>query len=108
MSSLSGLAGTEIVASLAEVHAKIMLAAGISLSNQQKRKLLAKRETQKNECLEIVIGQWGIGNSNCPPTWRSLLDILKQLNLQNLCQKIEDLLGELSLREKRDRGERER
>ena len=40
----------------------------------------------------IVIGKWESGQSQHPITWRSLLDILKELDLEDLSQEIEDYI----------------
>ena len=46
-----------------------------------------------------VIIEWNSGRSHIPPTWKSLLSVLKDLNLEELSQQIEDYLiyGELLL-----------
>ena len=46
----------------------------------------------EEEQVEIVIGKWESGQSQHPITWRSLLDILKELDLEDLSQEIEDYM----------------
>ena len=41
-----------------------------------------------------VLDEWKAGNSNYPPTWSSLLDILNNMNLDDLSQQIENYFGE--------------
>ena len=40
----------------------------------------------------MAIIEWKSGRSRLPPTWKSLLSVLKHLNLEELCQQIEDYL----------------
>ena len=42
------------------------------------------------DCLEVLLGLWLSGRSPRPPTWRSLLQVLTELGLQELSQQIED------------------
>ena len=86
MNSLSRLeegAGIKIVTSLAEIPAQLAAVLGVMLKTGEKQ-------------VEIVIGKWESGQSQHPITWRSLLNILKGLNLEDLRQEIEDYMhGEL-------------
>ena len=80
LSRLEGVAGIKIVTSLAEIPAQLAAVLGVSL--------MAGEEQQ----VEIVIGKWESGQSQHPITWRSLLDILKELDLEDLSQEIEDYM----------------
>ena len=42
--------------------------------------------------IEVIVGQWESGNSQHPPTWRSLLAVLRELDLTDLSQQIEDYM----------------
>lgn len=45
--------------------------------------------------LDAIINQWNSGGSHRhsrPPAWRSLLDVLMELNMQDLSQPIENIL----------------
>ena len=44
------------------------------------------------ECVKRAIVEWESGRSRLPPTWKSLLSVLKDLNLEELSQHIEDYL----------------
>ena len=80
MNSLSRLeegAGIKIVTSLAEVPAQLAAVLGMEGEEQE---------------VEIVIGKWESGQSQHPITWRSLLDVLKELDLEDLSQEIEDYM----------------
>ncbi len=95
MSSLYGLeqiAGIGVVTSLARIHDDVMSTAGITLNKSQQKKL---KECETNTGrLEIIISQWESGSSDIPPTWGSLLSILKKLNLNDLRQQVMDVIGE--------------
>ena len=83
MNSLSRLeegAGIKIVTSLAEIPAQLAAVLGV--------RLMAGEEQQ----VEIVIGKWESGQNQHPITWRSLLDTLKELDLEDLSQEIEDYM----------------
>ena len=69
--------GLQIVSSLDNVCTELKDILGLN-------KLLFVRE---------VISEWVSGRSGHPPTWRTLLDILRQLNLVELSQQIEDYLS---------------
>ena len=80
LSRLEGGAGIKIVTSLAEIPAQLAAVLGV--------RLMAGEEQE----VEIVIGKWESGQSQHPITWRSLLDILKELDLKDLSQEIEDYM----------------
>ena len=83
MNSLSRLeegAGIKIVTSLADIPAQLAAVLGVSLM------------TGEEQQMEIVIGKWESGQSQHPITWRSLLDLLKELDLEDLSQEIEDYM----------------
>ena len=83
MNSLSRLeegAGIKIVTSLADIPAQLAAVLGV--------RLMAGEEQQ----VEIVIRKWESGQSQLPISWRSLLDILKELDLEDLSQEIEDFM----------------
>ena len=85
MSSLSRLeegAGIKIVSSLAKIPTQQLLSTtGISL-----------KAVTEGASIEVTVGQWESGNSQHPPTWRSLLAVLRKLDLTDLSQQIEDYM----------------
>ena len=94
MSALSRLEGVEIqvVTSLAKVHTELVKAAGINLSWIDLRQGQLLSDPVKS--VEIVISQWkSPGKSRLPPTWMSLFDVLKKLELNELRVQIEDYLS---------------
>ena len=76
--------------SLAETLSQVVSAAGINLS----LKGLPEHENRIN-LLKIAVGEWESGNSLLPPTWKSLLDILENLHLEDLSQLIKTYFGEI-------------
>ena len=77
LTRLEGGAGIKIVTSLAEIPARLAAAIGVAGEEQQ---------------VEIVIGKWESGQSQHSVTWRSLLDVLRRLDLEDLSQEIEDYM----------------
>ena len=88
MSALSRLEGVgiQVVTSLAKVHTELMKAVGITLDETVCHQLASDRA----KAIEVVISQWeSPGKSSHPPTWTSLFDVLKKLELS---VQIEDYL----------------
>ena len=87
MSCLSKLeegAGIKVVSSLACVPSQLISIVGIEL---QDHAILSK-----SSCVEVIVGQWKSGGGKLLPTWKSLLDVLKELDLEDLSQAIEDYM----------------
>ena len=82
MSSLSRLeegAGIKIVSSLAEIPTQRLLSTtGIHLLPVAS--------------VEVIVRHWETGNSKHRPTWRSLLAVLRELDLTDLSQQTEDYM----------------
>ena len=93
MSSLYRLeaANIPVVTVLKQTHTQLVAAAGIILTNHLKEKLAD--EDNKDEYLDIVIDQWQSGRSQLPPTWRSLYEVLRKINLDYLSQQIEEFFN---------------
>ena len=94
MSSLSKLeeANIPIVTALKSVDTlkQLVSAARITLTEEDKEKL------DENFCeddIDIVIERWLTGASLLPPTWRSLHDVLRQINMAELSQQIVEFLS---------------
>ena len=91
MSALSRLEGVgiQVVTSLAKVHTELIKAVGITLDETVRRQLASDRA----KAVEIVISQWeSPGKSRHPPTWTSLFNVLKKLEMNELSVQIEDYL----------------
>lgn len=95
MSSLSRLeeANIPIITALTpkETLSQLVSAAGITLDEEDQTKLAD--ELCKNEWVEVVIDRWHSGASKLPPTWKSLHDTLRAINLADLSQEIVDFLS---------------
>ena len=96
MSSLLRLeegAGIKVVSSLAEIPRQLASVAGVHMDERMERGLT--RVKSKGASVEIIVGRWESGTSQRPLTWRSLLDVLRELGLTDLSQELEDyMLGE--------------
>ena len=96
LTSLHKLEGVGIsaVTTLKAIYPQLKLSAGIILDKHSQRRL--DSQVTNVECFNIIVSEWESGNSRFPPTWRSLLSVLKQLHLEDLSQKIDNyLLGKL-------------
>ena len=89
MSSLFKLeegAGIKVVSSLAKIPARLAAAVGINLQEH------VMDLPDKNKRVEMIIDQWKAGDSQRPATWRSLLNVLQDLGLEDLSQEVEDYM----------------
>ncbi len=82
-------AGIKIVTSLSKIHTRLETAIHV---NPMDERLSQAFKRSSVECLEDVIKRWIFGGSDYPTNWISLLDILKELNLEDLSQQIDDYL----------------
>ena len=87
---LEEMTGLDIVAPLADRYRIVMVAAQISLSKSQKKKL--EEYESSSEALEYVIEHWKPGSSKEPRTWRSLLRVLNFVK-GDLKTQIANILG---------------
>ncbi len=87
LSKLEEGAGIKIIAPLSRVHISLMSAIKVNVKFDHNFSDESK--------VEKVISQWTSGQCSreCPPTWKSLMDVLKKLELTNLGQQIEDHLN---------------
>ena len=87
LSKLEEGAGIKIVAPLSKVYVGLMSIIGVDVSFDHNFSDESK--------VEKVISQWtsGNGNGECPPTWKSLLDVLTKLDLAKLGKQIDDHLN---------------
>ena len=82
-------AGVQIITSLKAIHYQLTAHIGISVGTYYR---------DPEEYVKQAIILWKSGRSCFPPTWKSLLSVLKKLNLEELSQQIKDYLmygGEL-------------
>jgi hypothetical protein len=88
MSALSKLedgAGIQVVSALSKIPAQLASAAGVDLYDQA---ALSNRRT----CVKVIMDHWKSFGGSRAPTWKSMLDILRELDLEELGQAIEDYL----------------
>ena len=97
LSALSRLEGKglQVLSALDEIYTQ--LAAAVAVTPNQYLKMTLKRLTDKKVSTfglhaEDVLCKWIEGQGRYPPTWRALLQVLKELNLGELSQRIEDYL----------------
>ena len=106
LSALSRLEGKglQVLSALDEIHTQ--LAAIVEVTPDQYLEMTLKRLTDKKWSTfglraEDVLSKWIEGQGKYPPTWRALLEVLKELNLRELSQRIENYLttssGEITL-----------
>ena len=78
-SALSRLeaAGIPVVTSLAKVPEKLAETIGVL----------------RNSATDNIVQQWISGKSSRPPTWRSLYDVLMELDLEEIGQEIKEYLA---------------
>ena len=86
LSRLEGGAGIQVVTSLTKTYVQLMEIAGITVDWEN------QRQPNPDRRIEIVIHKWETQKSLRPPTWRSLLDILRELGMNELSQQITDYL----------------
>ena len=88
--------GIQIVSALANIHSELMLTSGVRLQeqlNRYGRKLvLPDPQTDPGRYVEEVISQWSTGHSHRPPTWRHLLEVLRDIGLLELGQQIDTFM----------------
>ena len=83
------LVGINVVTSLAKVYTQVMRTAGLTMYESLRESLSGCKTDIK--CLEVIVKEWvEFGNAYFPPTWRSLLNMLRQLNMESLSQQIEE------------------
>ena len=71
------------MASLKAIHNQLTAHIGISVATNCR---------DPEEHVKQAIIAWKSGRSHFPPTWKSLLSVLKKLNLEELSQQIKDYL----------------
>ena len=84
---LGGLSAN-ISSLLAERHSQFTAITGVSLSDSA---LSSLREVS-TDALDILLEKWR-ANLEAPPTWKSLIAVLKQMDMERLSQQIEEHLN---------------
>lgn len=55
--------------------------------------------------LKTLFSKWVMGEGNIPPTWRNLLQIFRQLNLDDLAYQVESYLRRTTAEHQPETGE---
>ena len=89
--ALNEVAGIDVLAKLAEHQNSVLQFIGMTLKSSQQRKM--EECATEIDRLEVIIDFWRSGEGSLPPTWKSFLAMLFELNLDDLRRQIEDYFG---------------
>ena len=68
--------GIQIVSAMANIHSQLITTSGVQLPKLP--------DISHVQYVEDVISQWSVGCSHRPPTWRHLLEVLRDIGLLEL------------------------
>ena len=87
LSRLEAVMGIQIVSALANIHSQLVITSGVQLQEQD------EYDSQTaGWYVEEVFSQWSAGHSHRPPTWRHLLEVLRDIGLVDLTQQIDTFM----------------
>ena len=95
LSRLEAVMGIQIVSALANNHSQLMNASGVQLREQDedgKEIVLPDPQRDPGRYVEEVFSQWSAGRSHRLPTWRHLLEVLRDIGLLELSQQIDTFM----------------
>ena len=98
LSRLEAVMGIQIVSALANNHSQLMNASGLQLQAQDEYDeygweiVLQDPQTDPGRYVKEVFSQWSAGRSHRPPTWRHLLEVLRDIGLLELSQQIDTFM----------------
>ena len=95
LSRLEAVMGIQIVSTLANIHSQLMSASGVQLKEQNEyghQIVLPDPQRDPGRYVEEVFSQWSAGCSHRPPTWRHLLEVLRDIGLLELSQQIDTFM----------------
>ena len=87
--------GIQIVSTLANNHSQLMNASGVLLQEQDEygwEVELPDPLRDPGRYVVEVFSQWSAGQSPRPPTWRHLLEVLRDISLTELSQQIDTFM----------------
>ena len=88
--------GIQIVSALANIHSQLITTSGVQLQellDRRRRKiLLPDPQTDPGRYVVEVFSQWSAGHSHRPPTWRHLLEVLRDIGLLEQSQQIDTFM----------------
>ena len=83
----------QIVSALANNHSQLMSASGVHLQAwYEYGREIPDPKTDPGRYVEEVFSQWSAGHSHHPPTWRHLLEVLRDIGLLELSQQIDTFM----------------
>ena len=91
LSRLEAVMGIQIVSALANIHSQLITTTGVQLQVQL-RIVLPDTQTDPGRYVKEVFSQWSAGRSHRPPTWRHLLEVLRDIGLLELSQQIDTFI----------------
>ena len=85
LSRLEAVMGIQIMSALANIHSQLVITSGVQLQEQDEYDL----QTDPGWYVEEVFSKWSAGHSHRPPTWRHLLEVLRDIGLVDLTHQID-------------------
>ena len=97
LSRLEAVMGIQIVSALANIHSQLVVTSGVQLKEQDEygwELVLPLPDPQSHPCwyVEEVFSHWSARRSHRPPTWRHLLEVLRDIGLLGLSQQIDTFM----------------
>ena len=95
LSRLETVMGIQIVSTLVNNHSRLMNASGVQLQEHDEygnQIVLPDPQRDPGRYVEEVFSQWYAGHSHRPPTWRHLLEVLRDIGLLKLSQQIDTFM----------------
>ena len=90
LSRLEAVMGIQIVSALANIHSLLTTTSGVQRQTMFYRSgHETNPQTDPGWYVEEVFSQWSAGHSHRPPTWRHLLEVLRDIGLIELSEQIE-------------------
>ena len=84
--------GIQIVSALANIHSQLITRSGVQLQEQDDLYGRITVLPDPGQYVEEVFSQWSAGHSHRPPTWRHLLEVLRDIGLLELSQQIDTFM----------------
>ena len=95
LSRLEAVMGIQIVSALTNNHSQLMNASGVQLQEQDeygRQIVLPDPQTDPGRYVVEMFSQWSVGRSHRLPTWRHLLEVLRDIGLVELSQQIDTFM----------------
>ena len=98
LSRLEAEMGIQIVSALANNHSQLLTTSGVQLQELQEKYKYGRKiafpdpQTDPGRYVEEMFSQWSAGRSHRLPTWRHLLEVLRNIGLPELSQQIDTFM----------------